>query len=85
MPTPCAHLRSTPEVEIPDHAACASCIALGDTWIHLRKCAACGHIGCCDSSKNQHATKHFRATSHPVVRAVEDGWYWCYVDAVMVD
>jgi uncharacterized UBP type Zn finger protein len=55
---------------------------MGDRWVHLRMCLACGHVGCCDSSKNKHATGHFHATRHPVMRSFERGedWAWCYVD-----
>ncbi len=65
---------------------CEECLKLGDSWVHLRECLNCGHVGCCDSSKNKHATKHFRATKHPVMQSVEPGehWGWCYVDEVMV-
>lgn len=66
---------------------CEECGKAGDTWVHLRECLICGHVGCCDSSKNTHATKHFHATKHPVMRSVEQGedWGWCYVDEVMVE
>jgi uncharacterized UBP type Zn finger protein len=61
---------------------CEECLAQGDTWVQLRLCLACGHVGCCDSSKNKHATKHFHRTKHPVIRSFEPGerWMWCYVD-----
>ena len=61
---------------------CKECIQMGDTWVHLRLCMICGHVGCCDSSKNKHATKHFHSTSHPLIRSIEPGerWVWCYVD-----
>ena len=61
---------------------CEECLAQGDTWVHLRLCLACGHVGCCDSSKNKHATKHFHRTKHPVIRSWEPGerWMWCYAD-----
>lgn len=60
---------------------------MGDTWVHLRLCLECGHVGCCDSSNNKHATKHFHASKHPVVQSLEHGeqWMWCYVDEVFVD
>jgi hypothetical protein len=60
---------------------CEECLAMGDTWVHLRLCDACGHVGCCDSSKNKHATKHFHAVKHPVISSFEPGehWKWCYV------
>jgi uncharacterized UBP type Zn finger protein len=61
---------------------CEDCVKTGDTWVHLRLCLSCGHVGCCDSSKNKHATKHFHATKHPIIRSIEPGedWLWCYVD-----
>jgi len=49
------------------------CLAIGDPWVHLRLCRACGHVGCCDESKNKHATKHFRATHHPIITSLEPG------------
>jgi len=62
--------------------ACEECVKLGDTWVHLRLCLSCGHVGCCDSSKNKHATKHFKSSNHPLIRSIEPGesWVWCYVD-----
>lgn len=68
-------------------AVCAECVATGDTWVHLRKCQTCGEVGCCDQSPNRHATKHFLATKHPVVRSHEgrEEWAWCYVDKVEYD
>jgi uncharacterized UBP type Zn finger protein len=55
--------------------------------VHLRLCRECGHVGCCDSSKNRHATKHFHATKHPIIQSFEPGedWLWCYVDEVMLE
>jgi monovalent cation:H+ antiporter-2, CPA2 family len=63
---------------------CEECLKTGDAWVHLRICMTCGHVGCCDSSKNKHATKHFHATTHPIVRSLERGeeWGWCYADKV---
>jgi hypothetical protein len=60
---------------------CEECMKTGDTWVHLRSCDACGHVGCCDDSKNKHATKHFHAIGHPVITSLERGedWKWCYV------
>jgi uncharacterized UBP type Zn finger protein len=68
-------------------AGCEECLKIGQRWVHLRQCLVCGHIGCCDSSIGKHATKHFHATKHPVMRSVEPGetWGWCYVDEVMVE
>ena len=65
--------------------ACPECVKIGDTWVHLRLCLECGHIGCCDSSKNKHATKHYRTSRHPLARSIEPGehWVWCYVDEII--
>lgn len=65
---------------------CEECLAIGDTWVHLRLCLSCGQVGCCDSSKNKHATKHFQSTRHPIVQSFERGedWKWCYVDELLL-
>ena len=70
----------------PSAHGCEECLKMGDTWVHLRMCLECGHVGCCDSSKNKHATKHFHATNHPIVQSVEPGedWRWCYIDQVIL-
>ena len=84
--TRCTHLDSIEVTEVPGAVeGCEECLASGGTWVHLRMCQSCGHIGCCDSSPNRHATGHFQATGHPVVRSVEPGerWSWCYVDELM--
>ncbi len=64
----------------PHSRGCEECLKMGDTWVHLRLCVHCGHVGCCDSSKNRHATKHAMATGHAVVQSLERGedWLWCY-------
>lgn len=66
---------------------CEECIELGDEWVHLRKCLSCGHVGCCDSSKNKHATAHFHTTNHPLIQSFEPGedWIWCYIDNTYVE
>jgi uncharacterized UBP type Zn finger protein len=80
---PCAHLDTIRPVH-PSADGCEECLKLGDTWVHLRMCLECGHAGCCDSSKNKHATKHFHATQHPIIRSLQPGenWKWCYVDEI---
>lgn len=64
----------------PSGPGCAECDEHDGWWVHLRRCAQCGHVGCCDSSPSQHATAHFRATGHPVVQSYEPGerWFWDY-------
>lgn len=66
---------------------CEECLQIGDTWVHLRLCLICGHVGCCDSSKNRHATKHFHETNHPIIRSFEKGedWKWCYIDEFFIE
>lgn len=77
----CQHFETLGPV-VPSGEGCKECVELGDTWVHLRMCLECGHVGCCDSSKNKHATKHFQETSHPVMQSFEPGetWGWCYKD-----
>jgi CPA1 family monovalent cation:H+ antiporter len=80
---PCVHLGQVPaEVDFEAHGDCADCVRLGLEPVELRMCLDCGHIACCDSSVGKHATAHFRATGHPVMRSIEPGehWRWCYVD-----
>ena len=64
----------------PSGTGCVECLAAGGWWFHLRRCARCGHVGCCDSSPEQHATAHYRQTGHPVVQSFEPGedWFWDY-------
>jgi hypothetical protein len=82
----CSHLDHVHRVR-PSARGCQECLAMGDQWVHLRLCMECGHVGCCDDSKNKHATKHFRHTHHPIMRSVEPGeeWGWCYEDELMLD
>ena len=82
----CSHLeevRTTP----PRTNGGEECLEMGDSWVHLRLCETCGHVGCCDSSKNKHATGHFRSTKHPVIRSFEPGetWRYCYIDEQMAE
>ena len=81
----CHHLKEGPRAK-PRGEGCEECLQMGDDWVHLRVCLECGHVGCCDSSKNKHATKHFHATQHPLVQSIEPGedWIWCYVDEVVL-
>jgi uncharacterized UBP type Zn finger protein len=81
MSTRCSHLNSV-RTDEPHTRGCEECLASGDTWVHLRLCRTCGHVGCCDDSKNKHATRHFHATRHPIMSSLEPGedWSWCYID-----
>src|SRR5579884_3897493 len=74
----CTHLNEIRQVT-PSAKGCEECLKMGDRWVHLRLCLECGHVGCCDSSKNKHATKHFHSTKHPIMRSFEPGenWRWC--------
>lgn len=80
----CKHLKLIKQVT-PSGEGCKECLEMGDEWVHLRLCMECGHVGCCDDSKNKHATKHFHATQHPVIFSYEpeEAWGYCYVDDVM--
>jgi hypothetical protein len=85
MPS-CSHLDQVEYLDAPaDVAGCEECLKTGGRWVHLRMCQECGKIGCCDSSPNQHASKHAAADDHPVLRSIEPGedWSWCTVDEVM--
>src|SRR5438105_5026450 len=78
---PCTHADQIKEVT-PSANGCEDCLKIGSEWVHLRMCLTCGHVGCCDSSPNKHATAHFHETQHPIVQSHEPGedWRWCYVD-----
>ena len=82
----CGHRDQIREVA-PASKGCEECLRKGDRWVSLRMCLKCGNVGCCDSSKNKHATAHFHATGHPVMRSIEPGesWKWCYVDRMKLD
>lgn len=77
----CEHLSEIREVT-PSAKGCEDCLKIGGWWVHLRLCLICGHVGCCDNSPNRHATKHFHATKHPMIRSFEPGedWGYCYPD-----
>ena len=83
MPTTCEHLATIATNEASGDG-CVECLQMGGRWVHLRRCTSCGHVGCCDSSPNRHATAHFNSTGHPVMQSFEPGedWYWCFVDQV---
>jgi hypothetical protein len=83
--TGCSHLDTIRVPELPESiAGCEDCLAIGGRWVHLRMCQSCGHIGCCDSSPNRHASAHAGESGHPVIRSAERGedWSYCYLDDV---
>jgi hypothetical protein len=81
----CTHLAQIRNVTRQSEG-CERCLALGDTWVHLRICMVCGQVGCCDSSKNKHAHAHAHELDHQIARSVEPGedWLWCYADELIV-
>ena len=84
----CSHTDSIQVTELPaEVAGCEDCLKTGDVWLHLRICLTCGHVGCCDSSRYEHATKHFHRTKHPIVQSIEpsESWKWCYADEVLIE
>ena len=82
----CEHIAIIQDV-VPSSAGCEACLKIGDEWVHLRLCLTCGHVGCCDNSKNKHATRHHHDTLHPMIVSYEEGenWLWCYIDEVGID
>jgi hypothetical protein len=83
----CPHLALIADVAPSSADSCAECLAIGSDWVHLRLCLVCGHVACCDDSPNRHATRHYRASGHPVLRSFEPGetWGWCYIDQQFFD
>jgi hypothetical protein len=82
----CNHIDQIEDVT-PRTNGCEECLKMHDTWVHLRLCLICRHVGCCDSSKNPPATKHFQSTRHPIMRSIEPGdqWGWCYLDEIELE
>ncbi len=80
---PCEHADEMQILDPPDELVCEECVANSSyKWVHLRLCTSCGHVGCCDSSKYKHATKHFQESEHPIISSLEseENWAWCYAD-----
>ncbi|MFN2236266.1 MAG: UBP-type zinc finger domain-containing protein [Anaerolineales bacterium] len=82
----CGHISTIQDV-VPSADGCEDCLNIGDEWVHLRLCLTCGHVGCCDDSKNKHATRHYHETGHPLIASYEEGenWVWCYADNLGFD
>ena len=83
MSAPCGHLDQVADVS-PSADGCVDCLRIGGTWVHLRMCMSCGHIGCCDSSPTATPPRTSTAEQHPIIQSYEPGedWWWCYVDDV---
>jgi hypothetical protein len=83
----CSHLDQIQITPPESVAGCEECMKIGDRWLHLRVCLTCGKVGCCDSSKNKHASRHANEVGHPIVRSAERGetWCWCFVDNVALE
>ncbi|MEO7538395.1 MAG: UBP-type zinc finger domain-containing protein [Pyrinomonadaceae bacterium] len=79
----CEHLSAIVPVE-PSAKGCEECLKMGEKWVHVRLCMSCGHVGCCDNSINRHATKHYQASRHPIIKSFEpdEDWAYCYVDDI---
>ncbi len=79
----CTHLDQVQDVT-PGTQGCEECLKSGDRWVHLRICMSCGHVGCCDMSKNKHARQHFKDSGHAIMQSFEPGetWRWCYIDNI---
>jgi uncharacterized UBP type Zn finger protein len=78
----CEHFSEIKDVSPNTPEGCEECLKSGDDWVHLRLCLSCGHVGCCDNSKNKHATKHYSHSKHPIIKSFEPGeeWGFCYPD-----
>jgi uncharacterized UBP type Zn finger protein len=85
MAETCSHIDQIRDVE-PSANGCEDCLRIGDRWVHLRLCLTCGHVGCCDSSKNKHASAHWNTARHPIIQSFEPGedWKWCYPDEMFL-
>lgn len=83
----CTHLDQVLDVDPRTPDGCEECLKMGMSWVHLRMCCTCGHIGCCDQSQGKHATKHFHSSGHPIIRSFQPGedWGWCFVDDLFIE
>ncbi len=85
--TSCAHASEIRDVVAESLNTCPECVAAGDRWVHLRVCLVCGHVGCCDNSRNRHARRHYHATGHTVIQSLEprETWRYCYADDTLLE
>lgn len=87
MKNECSHFDQVKQPAPNTPEGCEECLKTGDDWVHLRLCETCGHVGCCDSSPNKHATRHFHSTKHPIIKSFQpdEDWGWCYVDELFFE
>jgi uncharacterized UBP type Zn finger protein len=87
MEQTCSHVKEIKKVHPKTPDGCEECLKMGDDWVHLRLCETCGHVSCCDNSKNRHATKHFHSSGHPIIKSFEPGeqWAYCYPDDIFYE
>ncbi len=87
MSQQCEHVQQAKDVKPHTPNGCEECLKTGMRWVHLRLCQECGHVGCCDNSIGKHATKHFHATQHAIMKSFEpeEDWSWCYVDELFIE
>ncbi|MEU2828835.1 UBP-type zinc finger domain-containing protein [Streptomyces lavendulae] len=85
--TTCSHLGKITTVTAPASDGCLECLKSGAGWVHLRRCLTCGHVGCCDSSPNRHASRHYDTTGHPIAVSQQPGeyWGWCFPDQLFLE
>lgn len=84
---PCAHISAITTITLPERRECEECLKIGAEWVHLRTCQKCGATLCCDSSPNQHASKHAQASGHPVIASAQpnERWLYCYSDEAFME
>jgi uncharacterized UBP type Zn finger protein len=82
----CEHISDVDLDKKGNTKGCEECEKTGSPWVHLRLCLTCGHVGCCDSSRNKHGSKHFKITNHPLIKSYEPGesWKWCFLDETFI-
>ena len=85
-PEGCEHLNKIQSVTPDNPAGCQQCLDMGDSWVNLRICLVCGQVGCCDNSKNKHATHHHKETGHEFIQSYQpdEEWVWCFVDEMLI-
>ncbi len=83
----CEHIKQVDINKKGNTIGCEECEKIGSDWVHLRLCLTCGHVGCCDNSRNKHGTQDFEATKHPIIKSYEPGesWRWCYLDQIFIE